>query len=502
LGLMTQGLQLTQSLRQTLVLAPQMQQSLALLQAPTLELKALIEQELQQNPVLEELPALEAERADQEERGPTEAELQADPAEPPADVKFDPATEKPSPQPVDDFQAEFERLAQMDQEWREHFSQTNLPLRDREEEEDRRRFALESLTTETSLQEDLLEQMRLSDLPAEDHPVAEMIIGNIDENGYLKASVDELAFSTNIPAERLQRVLAVIQNFHPPGVAARDLRECLLLQLERAGRRETLEYRMIKEHMDELGRRRFPEMARALGVTVEEIQEAARRIALLDPRPGRAISAEEQVYVVPEVLVEKVDGEYVVKPVNEHLPRLRISNQYKDLMAAPDSPTEVRDYIRNKIQAGKFLIRSIHQRQQTILNIAREIVKRQKDFLARGVSALKPMTMAQVAEAVGVHETTVSRAVAGKYMDTPMGVYEMRFFFTSGLETASGEDVSNASVKETIAEMFKNESPRRPLSDEDVVMLLKQKGITIARRTVAKYRGELGILPSNLRRVY
>ncbi|WCJ59999.1 RNA polymerase factor sigma-54 [Fontisphaera persica] len=500
---MAQGLHLTQTLKQTLVLAPQMQQSLALLQAPILELKALVEKELQQNPVLEELPPSSNETTDKSESDLGEApSSRMDPTEPPADVTYDPATERESKAPVDDFQAEFERLAQLDQEWRDHFSQTQTPLRSREEDEEKRAYMFESLTNGVSLQEDLLEQMRLSDLSPEQRPIAELIIGNIDENGYLKASVDELSFSTNVPKEQIEAVLKVIQTFHPPGVGARDLRECLLLQLERAGRQDSLEYKIIQSHMEELGRRRFPEIAKALNLPVAEVQEAARRIATLDPRPGRAVSAEPDIYIVPEVFVTKSGDDYVVTLNDEHIPRLRISNQYKDLMSQADSDNEVRDYIRNKIQAGKFLIKSIHQRQQTILNIAKEIVKRQRDFMEKGVSALKPMTMAQVAEAVGVHETTVSRAVSGKYMQTPQGIYEMRYFFTSGLQTTTGDGVSNATVKEMIAELFRNESPKYPLSDEEVVRLLKEKGIVIARRTVAKYRAELGILPSNLRKVY
>jgi RNA polymerase sigma-54 factor len=496
---MAQGLQLTQTLKQTLVLAPQMQQSLALLQAPILELKALVEQELQQNPVLEEAPLTAAEKADPENPEPP---AQADLAEPPADVKYDPATERDPKQPADDFQAEFERLTQLDQEWKDHFTQTNIPLRSRSEEEEKRQFMFEALTQGTSLQEDLLEQMRFSDLDADLRPIAEMIIGNIDDSGYLKASADELAFSTNVPADKIQAVLALIQGFDPPGVGARDLRECLLLQLARLGKENSIEYRIIHDHMAELARHRYPEIARALNVSAAVVQEAAQHISHLDPRPGRIVTPESEVYIVPEVFVTKTGDEYVVSVNNDHIPRLRISNQYKDLMSQAESSNEVRDYIRAKIQAGKFLIKSINQRQQTILNIGKEIVKRQREFMEHGVSALKPLTMAQVAEVVGVHETTVSRAVSGKYMETPQGLFELRYFFTSGLQTTTGPDVSNTTVKDMIAALFKDENSRHPISDEEVVKMLKEKGIMIARRTVAKYRSELGILPSNLRKVY
>ncbi|HEY9174164.1 MAG TPA: RNA polymerase sigma-54 factor [Verrucomicrobiae bacterium] len=567
---MGQGLHLSQRLTQSLVLAPQLQQSLALLQAPMLELKALVEQELQQNPVLEEVPAAEQEAAEKEERDGDKARDQLDPAEPPADVTFDASTETRSGEPVDDFQAEFERLTQMDQEWRDHFAQTNLPMRASAEEEEKRQFMFDSLVAGTSLQQALLEQVRDSELSEADQPVAEAIIGNIDDYGYLKATLEEIAQATGSPPEKIASVLETIQTFDPPGVGARDLRECLLLQMKRAGLQETLEYRIVNEQMEALSRRRIPELARVTGATIEEVQAALGRIARLEPRPGREYLPDNDQYVTPEVFVQRVGDDYVVTTNNEQIPHLRISNTYKDLMArsavdtaaltaafagaaegvatlvdqavkavnanndgaalaalrqAMDQPdltpnqkqvlqiglaqvqekaafVEARNFIRDKIRAGKFLIKSISQRQETILNIARQIVMRQRDFMERGVAHLKPMIMAVVAEAVGVHETTVSRAVSGKYMQTPQGVFEMKYFFTAGIQTDDGAGLSNTSVKDIIADIFKAEDPSKPLSDAEVVKMLKDRGIVIARRTVAKYRMELNILPSNLRKVY
>jgi RNA polymerase sigma-54 factor len=298
-------------------------------------------------------------------------------------------------------------------------------------------------------------------------------------------------------------VLCVLQNnFHPPGVAARDLRECLLLQIERAGKQKTIEGRIIRDHFDLLGKRRMPEIARALNEDVVDVQKAAQRIALLEPRPGRAFLPDNDQYVVPEVFVTRQGEDYVISTNNDHIPHLRISNTYKDLMAQADASPEVREYIRDKIRAGKFLIKSIHQRQQTIVNIAKEIVKRQREFMDHGVTFLKPLTMVQVAEVVGVHETTVSRAVSGKYMQTPQGIFEMKYFFTSGFQTATGEGMSNTSVKDMIDEIFRDEDRFKPLSDQEVVQMLTVRGIPIARRTVAKYRSELNILPSNLRKKY
>jgi RNA polymerase sigma-54 factor len=486
----------------TQVLAPQLQQSLVLLQAPTLELKALVEQELQQNPVLEELDPPEGDQEAPEPASDEHSEPSVDPSEPPTDVNFDPATEKPSTDPVDDFQAEFDRLSQLDQEWRDHFNQTNLPSRQNEDEEEKRQFMFDSLTVKTSLQENLLEQVRMSGLSQNDLAIAEMIIGNIDDNGYLKASVDELAFATNIPSEQVDATLKVIQTFDPPGVGARDLRECLMLELEREHRNHSLEYLIVRDQLDALGRRRLPEIARALDVDVVDVQAAAERIAQLEPHPGRSFLPDNDQYVVPEIFVRKSGDEYVITTNKDYVPHLRISHAYKDLMAQANSSSEVREYIRDKIRAGKFLIKSLHQRQQTILNIAQQIVLRQREFLDKGVAFLRPMTMLQVAEVVGVHETTVSRAVSGKYIETPQGVFEMKYFFTSGMQTTSGTDISNTSIKDMVAEMVHKEDASMPLSDEQIVKMLMDKGIKIARRTVAKYRSELNILPSTLRKVY
>src|SRR5581483_11971774 len=303
--------------------APQLQQSLALLQAPTLELKALVEQELQQNPVLEEAAAPEADQQEKDSGDSPGAES-ADPAEPPADLNFDPTSEKPSNEPVDDFQAEFDRLVQLDQEWRDHFAQSSFPTRTSAEDEERRQFMFDSLVAGTSLQEVLLEQVRESALKQDLWPVAEMLIGNIDEYGYLKATLEELASSTGLPQERILEVLKVVQSFDPAGVGARDLRECLLLQLERTNQKDTLEYRIISDFMEALGKRRIPEIARGTGTEVDEVQDAMENIARLEPRPGRAYLADNDQYILPEVFVHRSGDEFVVSTNNEHIPHLRI----------------------------------------------------------------------------------------------------------------------------------------------------------------------------------
>ena len=484
------------------VLAPQLQQSLNLLQAPMLEIKAMINQELQANPVLEELPALDA---DARERGETDEaeEAKVDLAEPPSDTQHDPTDESNAGEPVDDFQKEINQLLELDQDWRDHFSSTNLPSGNSKDEDEKRQFMLDSVTTTQSLQDFLLEQARLSNLGEAQFKIAELIIGNIDDAGFLQSSVDELVFSSGCQSDDIQAVLDVVLAFHPPGVGARDLRECLMLQLERAERSDSLEYRIIRDCMNELGRRRIREIAKKTGETVDAVQDALEHIGYLEPKPGREYMPETNQFVVPEIFISRGDdGEWKVTSNNEYIPRLRISNAYKDLMAQAATSGDVRNYIRDKIRSGKFLLKSIHQRQSTILSIALEILKRQGEFMEHGASQLRPMTMSQVADVVGVHETTVSRAVSGKYIETPHGVLEMKYFFTSGLASKDGSSLANTSVKGMLGELVKAEDATKPLSDEDLVKAFNDKGVKIARRTVAKYRAELNILPSHLRRVY
>jgi RNA polymerase sigma-54 factor len=344
--------------------------------------------------------------------------------------------------------------------------------------------------------------LQTSSLTGGDRKIAELIIGNIDDLGFLQVSVEEMAQNTGIDADDIRRVLEEVQTFHPVGVGARDLRDCLLIQLRRLGKEGGMEYRIVSSHLEDLGKRRFPEIARKLGTTVDQIQRCANFIGSLDPKPGQIFTPNPNNYVLPDVAIEKAGGEWQVSLNGDQIPHLRISNTYKDLMAKDGNPMEVRDYIRDKIRSGKFLIKSIHQRQQTISNIAHEILSRQMEFFEQGPTALRPLTMVQIADAVGVHETTVSRAISGKYISTPWGVFEMKYFFTPGYKTSGGESMSNTSVKNAIGELVRGEDTRNPLSDKEIVDILTERGIPIARRTVAKYRSELGILPSNMRKNY
>jgi len=435
-----------------------------------LELRNLIQQEIETNPTIEieqTEPTIEDKEAEHEE-----------------------------------FQEEFERLAKLDEEWRDYMAQSASYSGRSAEDEERRQFFFDSIVGEQTLQQHLLEQLQSSDIPESDQRIAELIIGNIDDSGFLQSSPEEIGNNTGMETSDLQRVLGIVQTFHPIGVGSRDLRECLLIQLRRLGKEQCLEYRIVERHMEDLGKRRFPEIARRLGTTPEQVQRAANFIATLDPKPGQIFTPDPNNYVLPDVNVEKIGGEWMISLNGEQIPHLRISNTYKDLMSRDNNGSEVKDYIRDKIRSGKFLIKSIHQRQQTISNIAHQIVARQKEFLEYGPSALKPLTMVQIADAVGVHETTVSRAISGKYMSTPHGVFDMKYFFTPGYQTAGGESMSNTSVKGAIADLVKAEDAKNPLSDKEIVEILSKRGIPIARRTVAKYRNELNILPSNMRKRY
>jgi RNA polymerase sigma-54 factor len=461
----------SQTLSQQQKLSPQMQQSLQVLQVPTLELRQLVQQELAENPVLE-------------------------------DESTDISIEQQQEELAEENGSEIEALTQLDEEWRDYMRQLRRSTGSSSDQDARRQFMFDSLVEPITLQEHLATQLSTSDGSAETRKLAEMLIGNIDDRGFLQISIDEYSLSAGIPLANLEAAKELIQTFDPVGVGSENLRECLMTQLKRLGKEVSLEFRIVSGHLDDLARKRYPRIARKLSVTVEQVAAAADMIATLNPRPGGAFSSTPDIYIAPDVTVERDGGKWLPRLNDEHVPRLRISDTYKELLSSKSSDTNVRGYIRDKIRGGKFLIKSIHQRQETIQNIAREMVDRQTDFMEHGTTHLRPMNMAQIAEIVGVHETTVSRAIAGKYMATPHGVFEMKYFFTSGYETDSGQSMSNTSVKTTLDALVRDEDHKSPLSDEKLVAKLKEHGIHIARRTVAKYRDELNILPSHLRKTY
>jgi RNA polymerase sigma-54 factor len=466
-----------QTMKQSQVLAPQLRQSLEMLQVPILELRALIEQEIQQNPTVEEDPFdkdTEEAEAEPEERTEEEAE----------------------------FDAKFEELARLDEEWRDYFKQTQVQHRSRDEEEARRNYFMDSLTQSQSLQEHLLEQLSLSSLEDFDRQIGEMVIGCIDDDGYMTTSLEDLAATASFDLPHLASILTFIQEFDPVGIGARSLQECLLTQVTRLGKGDSVEARIIEFHLKDLGAKKFHDIARAQKITVEEVQSIANFIATLEPKPGRSFSSESTAYVLPEIEIVRDKEKYVVIMNDDQLPHLRISGQYRKLMSDPTTKAEVKSYIRDKIRAADFLIKSIDQRQQTIRNIAEEIIKVQRTFFDEGVSQLKPLTMAEVAAVLGIHETTVSRAIANKYMTTPQGVFEMKYFFTPGFKTRDGTSVSNKTIKDTILNLVADEDTAKPLSDQAMATELANAGIKVARRTIAKYREELQILPSHMRKSF
>jgi len=460
-----------------MVLAPQLRQSLEMLQVPILELRAMVQQEIEQNPTIEEAPNA------------------VNPS-----VEIEPQREGIDDKKELEFDKEFEMLSRLDEEWRDYFYQNiqNRPYS--RDQEDKHQFVLDSLTSEESLQEHLLAQLSLSGLPQEDQTVGELVIGSIDDDGYLTSDIEELATATATDTEHLRDILAVIQDFDPVGVASRDLRECILLQVERLEAPDSVATMIVRDYLEKLAGHKYQEIARALGVSVEEVQEAAKTIATLNPKPGSAYNNETATYILPEIVVQKVNGEYVVILNDDQLPHVRISRHYRQLLASENTKPEVKSYIRERIRSGAFLIKSIHQRQKTIHRIASEIVASQQAFLENGIKDLRPMTMAEVARKVEVHETTVSRAVSGKYMRTPSGIFELKYFFTPGIKTDSGKDVSNKTVKDMIARMVADEDTDNPLSDQEIMKRLKEQGIKIARRTIAKYRLVLRIPPSHMRK--
>ncbi|HEY1793691.1 MAG TPA: RNA polymerase factor sigma-54 [Opitutaceae bacterium] len=490
---------LRQRQTQSLVLAPQLRQSLKILQVAALDLRSVIQEELQSNPTLEELPMegmssekADTENGDQESNGDSENGNGDSPQESNGESKREEL----------DFSKEFEILGKIDDDWRDYMSSAGGSQSYSAEDAERRQHFFDSVATETSLQEHLMRQAEMTDLSPPAVEAMKYLVGSLDDRGFLTVKAADAALQTGLPLDAVQEAVAALKAFDPAGIGAETLAECLIAQLAAKGRGESLAARIIRDHFELLTRRRIPELSRKLGAASEDIQVAIEEIGKLDPAPGRRFADDQNRVVVPDVVVEHDGNEWKIHLNNDYIPRLRISSTYRDLIAKGSLSKGERDYLKDRMRSGKFLIDSIEQRQRTIERITREILKAQMPFFEHGVSQLRPLTMTQIAEVVGVHETTVSRAIANKYIRTPHGVFEFKYFFTPGYQNDNGASVSNTSVKEMIADLEAGEDKASPLSDQELVAKLQQKGINIARRTVAKYREELGILPSNLRRDY
>ncbi|MBN2069247.1 MAG: RNA polymerase factor sigma-54 [Opitutales bacterium] len=483
----TQGFQQVQKQTQSLVLAPQLRQSLKILQVAALDLRNVILEELQSNPTLEELPM---------------DGISIDAKEQKSESSFDEGDVASHKEELE-FGKSYETFSRMQEDYRDYYADENGSFSYSAEDEERRKHFFDSITSDVSLQENLMRQAELSDASTEVLKAMEYLVGSLNDSGFLGSNISDIALLAGLPLKTVQEAQRLLKRLEPVGIGSTDLKDCLLTQLEQRGEKDSPAYEIIKKYFELLLRRRIPELARRMGLSPEDIQDAIEVIGTLDPAPGRQFSDDNNRVVIPDVTVEQDDtGEWLVTLNNDFIPRLRINPAYKEMMAKGTLQKKEKDYLQDKVRSSKFLISSIEQRQQTIERITRQLLEFQKEFFDEGPSKLKPLTMNKVAEQVGVHETTVSRAIANKYIRTPHGVFDFKYFFTTGYQNDSGDTMSNTSVKERIAKIIESENSMKPYSDQKIVDILKEEGVNIARRTVAKYREELGILPTNLRRRY
>jgi RNA polymerase sigma-54 factor len=488
-------------LSQKLIMTPSLQQAIKLLQMTKLELSEVVAQEIVENPLLEELT---------EETVAEEAKNEAPELEPPASEPQTERDQRPS-EGMDGDDAETagpeKERDSFDEIEYEAFFQDYLEYgynpRMREEYE---QYPMENLLTRPpDLADHLTWQLRMSDASPSIKEIGAFLIGNLDEDGYLRVTREEIvsAFEGVDPAD-IDRTIQLVQSFDPVGVCAQSLRECLLIQLDYLDveyERMDLVESIIESHWDLFAARKGPQLAKALGVEMRELEVMVEIIRRLDPKPGRKYDNERTIYVEPDVYVYKIGDEYVINLNEDGLPRLRLNNRYRQILQKKDaSDGETLNYIKDKMRSAVWLIKSLDQRQRTIYKVAESIVRHQREFLDHGIDRLRPMVLRDVADDIQMHESTVSRVVSNKYIHTPRGLFLMKFFFHSGLDSSDGEDVSSLAVKKRIREFVSEEDPKRPLSDSKIVKLLGQEGVTIARRTVAKYRDELGIPSSTDRK--
>ncbi len=472
-------------LSQKLIMTPSLQQAIKLLQLSKLELQEVLNQELLENPLLEET----AEEQKAEETPAEEAEAKSETEEAPKVETKEKEKEKDSFDEID-----------YDAYFQDYIEYGYNPRGMGEEHEE---FPIENtLTRPPNLSDHLTWQLSMSDASPRTKEIAAFIIGNIDEDGYLRASNEEIMAAVGGAAEEVQRAVDAVQSLDPIGVGARDLRECLLLQLRFLEIDEPLVEIVIRDHWDEFMQRKFVPLAKALGIDMKTLEGVVEIIKHLDPKPGRKYSNERAIYVEPDVYVHKVGDEYVIVLNEDGMPKLRINSGYRSMLNSMDSKSdgETVNYIKDKIRSAVWLIKSLDQRQRTIYKVAESIVKHQREFLEKGIDFLRPLVLRDVADDIQMHESTVSRVVSNKYMHTPRGLFLMKYFFHSGIDSDTGEDISSLTVKKKIQSYIENEDPRKPLSDSKIMKILNDEGINIARRTVAKYRDELNIPSSTDRK--
>lgn len=473
---MAVGLKQSLNLSQTLRMTPQLQQAIKLLQLSRLELETAVRKELDENPVLEEFADGGGDEmvANQEASAPEEANLSVD----------------QDPQKQDEFDwesyvdAQYKPASSVGSGNEEIMNYENL------------------ISTSDTLYDHLMWQARNSGFNDEEQALAGILISYIDDDGYIKAPLEQVAEDEGVSHEDLVSVLPFVQEFDPPGVGARDLKECLLIQAQHLQEDTRDLVYLVNHHLKDLEKKNYEGIAKSMGRELEEIIEMTKIIHSMDPKPGRQFVSSDTQYVTPDVYVYKVGDEYMVSLNEDGLPRLRISNFYKNVLQGKEANNTTQEYIQDKLRSAVWLIKSIHQRQRTIYKVTESIVKYQKDFFDRGPNFIKPMILRDIADDIGMHESTVSRVTTSKYVHTPRGIFELKYFFNSGINKDDGDALASESVKMKIKALVAEEDPKNPLSDQKIVDLLKKDGIQIARRTVAKYRDVLKILPSSRRKKY
>ena len=465
-----QKLGLSTRLSQRLILTPSLQQAIKLLPLTTLELAEVLEQEVMENPLLEEVPQ---EQPSAEEIAQEEAKTERE------DILKEIDVEKFFEDYLDDGDHRRTRSAEIPE----------LPPIEN------------TLTEQPDLYDHLMWQLHMSVSDEFTLEIGDAIIQNLDADGLLRASVDEIANLGPYPMEEVQKALTIIQGLDPAGVAARDLNECLRLQLRNLGLEGSPTDIMVRDHMKQLQSHQYPEIGRQMGLSPDEVSHHLEIIKRLDPKPGLKYSPDKSSYVIPDVFVVKEGDDYKIVLNDDGLPKLRISPTYRRMLDVKEvGGEETRNYVKEKLRSALWLLKSVDQRQRTIYKVSESIIRHQRGFLDAGITQLRPLVLRDVATDIGMHESTVSRVVANKYMHTPRGVYELRFFFHSGITSNMGEAISSVTIKDKIRKMIEAEDPFRPLSDSRIAELLGSDGLPLARRTVAKYREELRIPPSNLRK--
>lgn len=479
-------------LTQQLVVTPQLQQAIKLLQLSRLELSNLIQKELLENPILEEQE--EEQQAKEEEKKKSNAEVHED-------AKAEDRGHEHAVDEIGSADGQMKEPANFD--WENYMGMYNAPGYTAEKDVggDEAPTYENVLRTTESLQDHLLWQFHLSSSPAEDELVFIELIGNINDDGYLQANTEEIASTCNTSPEHVENVLKKLHEFDPIGVGARDLKECLKLQAKNIGHDADLLCTLIDKHLHELERHDYTKIAKAENLPLEKVVGLAHTITEMEPKPGRPYSTEAPQYITPDVYVKKVGDEYVITLNEDGLPKLQVSNFYRRaLMKGSSVEFHTKEYIQERMRAAMWLIKSIHQRQRTLYRVANSIVKFQREFFDKGISHLRPLVLKDVADDIEMHESTISRVTTNKYCHTPRGIFELKFFFNSGIHQLQGGGVASEAVKSAIKQLIEKEDSKKPLSDQEIAETLKTHNIDIARRTVAKYRETLGILPSSKRR--